>query len=372
MILMAVFIFLSLLSVIWPRSNKVFVCLVVFTWFVAAFCTQHADYATYYTRYMNYERLSSLTEVGFTWIMILFHKLSFSFDLFLCIAYAFTIGTVAWFIRKHSPNYTICFALYSIFPYCIDSVQLRNTMAFCVFLIGLNSLLKEDETLKIRRVIFFVISVIIASFIHFSAILFLLVLIPYFLDIRKITIVTAIVTGILMLVGNVDLLTKVATLFVSSSKMDSVLDRITKYGVHSIHSIQLAMIIPTALILLFIFSSQYNLRLEEKYGTNLQRTIEVQNNLDIFLKIQIVALCILPIVPFILDVYRIHRYLLILGYIAATSYNTERCKRRLINTTFFYVILMLTVWLIFYIQIYRLNSYEGTFFALFHNNKFIH
>lgn len=71
-------------------------------------------------------------------------------------------------------------------------------------------------------------------------------------------------------------------------------------------------------------------------------------------------------------VYRIHRYLLVLGYIAATSYNTERCKRRLINTTFFYVILMITVWLIFYIQICRLNSYDGTFFALFHNNKFIH
>lgn len=372
MILVAVFIFLSLLSVIWPKSNKIFLCLVVFTWFVATFCTQHADYATYYTRYMNYENLNSLTEIGYTWIMVLFHKLSFSFDLFLCAAYAFTIGTVAWFIRKHSPNYTICFALYSIFPYCIDSVQLRNTMAFCVFLIGLNSLLKEDETLKVKRMSFFVISVIIASFIHFSAILFLLVLIPYFLDIRKTTIVTAIITGVLMLVGNVDLLKKVSTLFVSSNKMDFVLNRITKYGLHNIHSIQMAMIIPTALILLFICSSKYNLGLEEKYGTNLQRTIGVQNNLEIFLKIQIVSLCILPIVPFILDVYRIHRYLLVLGYIAATSYNTERCKRRLINTTFFYAMLLLTVWLIFYIQICRLNSYDGTFFALFHNNKFIH
>lgn len=372
MILVAVFIFLSLLSVIRPKSNKVFVCLVVFTWFVAAFCTQHADYATYYTRYMNYERLSSLTEVGFTWIMILFHKLAFSFDLFLCVAYAFTIGTVAWFIRKYSPNYTLCFALYSVFPYCIDSVQLRNTIAFCIFLIGLNSLLKEGEMLKIKRVSFFVISVIIASTIHFSAILFLLVLIPYFLDIRKTTIVTAIVTGILILVGNVNLLAKVATVFVSSSKMDSVLGRISKYGLHNIHSIQLAMIIPTVFILLFSWASKYNLSLEEMYGTNTKETILARNNSEFFLKIQIVALCILPIVPFILDVYRIHRYLLVLGYIAATSYNTERCKRRLINTTFFYAILMITVWLIFYIQICRLNSYDGTFFALFHNNKFIH
>lgn len=148
MLFVAFFIFLSLLSVIRPKSNKVFVCLVIFTWFVAAFCTQHADYATYYTRYMNYERLSSLTEVGFTWIMILFHKLAFSFDLFLCVAYAFTIGTVAWFIRKYSPNYTLCFALYSVFPYCIDSVQLRNTIAFCIFLIGLNSLLKRRRNAK--------------------------------------------------------------------------------------------------------------------------------------------------------------------------------------------------------------------------------
>lgn len=36
MILVAVFIFLSLLSVIRPKSNKVFVCLVILTWFVAA------------------------------------------------------------------------------------------------------------------------------------------------------------------------------------------------------------------------------------------------------------------------------------------------------------------------------------------------
>lgn len=371
MILVAAFIFLTLLSIIWPKSNRIFVCLVVFTWFIAAFCTQHADYATYYTRYMNYARLSSLTEAGFTWIMIVFHKLSFSFDLFLCSAYAFTIGTVAWFIRKYSPNYTLCFALYSVFPYCIDSVQLRNTMAFCLFLIGLNCLLKDDGKLKVKQVSIFIFCVIAASFIHFSAILFLLVLIPYYFDTRKTTIITAIVTGVLMLVGNVDLLTKVATLFVSSSKMDSVLDRINKYGLHNIHSIQLAMIVPTALILIFICASKYNLSLEEKYGTNSKKKFEARCNLEFFLKIQIVALCILPIVPFILDVYRIHRYLLIPGYIAATSYNTERCRRRLINTTFYHVMLLLAVWLIFYIQICQLNSYEGTFFALFHNNKFI-
>lgn len=179
-------------------------------------------------------------------------------------------------------------------------------------------------------------------------------------------------TGILILVGNVNLLAKVATVFVSSSKMDSVLGRISKYGLHNIHSIQLAMIIPTVYILLFSWASKYNLSLEEMYGTNTKETILARNNSEFFLKIQIAALCILPIVPFILDVYRIHRYLLVLGYIAATSYNTECCKRRLINTTFFYVILMITVWLIFYIQICRLNSYDGTFFALFHNNKFIH
>lgn len=169
---------------------------------LAAFCTNHADYLTYYLRFYNYQSLSSMTEAGFNLIMKLFHIMSADFQLFLCIAYAFVICTVCWFIKNNTSKSALVLAIYSIFSYCIDVVQLRNTISFCICLIGLNSLLKSVNKINKKTAIFYCVCVILASFIHFSAILFIVVLLPYYFNIRKCIFITIVSSIIFAVFGN--------------------------------------------------------------------------------------------------------------------------------------------------------------------------
>lgn len=369
-LLLAVYLILIGLSAIMPKSKKLFYVMLVFLWFIAAFCTDHADYRTYFLRYNNYLSLSTMTETGFNLIIYLFHKMSFDFQGFLCVAYAFTIGTVGWFIKRHSSNCALCMALYSVFPFCIDAVQLRNTIAFCVCLIGMNYLMDSNNGSKGRKTAVYVIAVIVASFIHFSSIAFLIVLIPYYFDIKKTCTITGIVTVILMLFGNTDLLSRIATIFVSTEKVDSVLGRILLYDVHSIQAIQFAMLFTTIIIMLIFYITYRNNSLEIKYAASSIPGIHARKTMNFAVKTQIVSLVVLPIVYFILDVYRVHRYILILGYIGISLYGVINSRKRFVNQKAYNIFLVLSAWLIFYLQIYRLNNFESTFMALFTNNKF--
>lgn len=370
MILLAVYLILIGLSAIMPKSRKLFYSMLVFLWFVAAFCTDHADYKTYLLRYNIYLSLSSMTETGFNLIMYLFHKMSFDFQGFLCVSYAFTIGTVGWFIKKYSPNCALCMALYSIFPFCIDAVQLRNTIAFCVCLIGMNYLMNYNDRSKGRKTVVYIIAVIVASFIHFSSIAFLIILISYYFDVMKTCVITGIATIFLMFFGNADLLNKIATLFVSTEKVDSVLGRIMRYDVHNIHAIQFAMLVTTIIIFPIFYITYRNNKLEIKYGSSSRFAIHTRETMNFSVKTQIVSLVILPIVYFALDVYRVHRYILILGYIGISLYGVTNSRHRFVNQKAYNMFLVLSAWVIFYLQIYRLNNFESTFLALFTNNKF--
>lgn len=370
-LLLAVYLVLIGLSAIMPKSKKLFYVILAFLWFIAAFCTDHADYQTYYLRYNNYLSLSTMTEAGFNLVMYLFHTLSFDFQGFLCVAYAFTIGTVGWFIKKHTSNCALCIALYSIFPFCIDAVQLRNTIAFCVCLIGMNCLMDFNNKSKVRKVAAYIVAVILASFIHFSSIVFLIILIPYYFEVKKTCTVTGIVTIILVLFGNTGLLSRIATIFVSTDKVDSALERILQYDVYSIQAMQLAMLFMTIIILLIFYITYKNNRVEIKYAANSLLGIKARETMNFAVKTQIVSLAVLPIVYFILDIYRIHRYILILGYVGVSLYGITNSRKYLVNQKAYNIFLILAAWVIFYLQIYKLNNFESTFMALFTNNKLL-
>lgn len=374
--LLAVYFALIILCVICPRSQKIFYVLSIFLWFVAAFCVNNADYDIYYRRYYTYFS-SDATEFGYNLILAFFNKLGFQFQTFLYVIYAFIIGVVALFIKRNTENCALAMALYAIFPYCIDVVQLRNTLSWTFCLIGIDFLLEHSDDFtrkyaivkKWKKQLAFIVCIILAVQIHFASILFLIILIPYNFNFIMTAICTLSAIAILAVVTDVSFITTFATLFTTAEKVDAILRRIAAYSFDNILNIMLVMIVPTIILLVILFIAKYDmlglLFLEEQKKR--QSKIAV---ISLMQKIQLISLIILPLVSLNLDVYRIHRYLLFLGCFGATIYGTTKFCKYIFNKGCYYLLLIFSVIAFFYVQIYKLNNFETTFYALFTNNMF--
>ena len=364
--LFLIFICLIILSIIRPKSKKIFYVILLFMWFTAAFCTECADRSIYMARYSNYLSFSSTTEVGFNFLMFVFNKIGLTFDQFLMIAYAFIFGIYGWFIKKNTDRLAFVAGMYLIFSFCIDTVQLRNSIGFAITLIGVNELYKDkmDKKSYIRFVAF----VLLGSLFHFSNIFFLILLLGTRYNIKKNAIITAVSSVILLLLSKSNLVVNIGYSFVGS-RINEILGRVNEYTNHQINSMLLCMIISLLLIILCLYLAYRNTKIAKKMNiddgvrkfTFIEKTINYQTLLFI-------TIFMIPIIP---DVYRIQRYGLLLGYLGCSDYKVIGCKKKLFDSRLYYLFFVIVVLLLFYLQIYKLGNIESTFEALMNNNKFI-
>lgn len=311
-----------------------------------------------------------MTEPGYSLLMYLFHVFHISFQGFLCIAYAFTIGTVSWFIKSHTPNFALCLGLYAVFPYCIDAVQLRNTIAFSICLIGIHYLIRERGR---RKYWIFIFSVLMASTFHFSAILFLMLLVPYFLDGKECVFFTAV--GMLILGGftNKGILESIIGIFVGDEKAIQVIERIQNSGYTNRNIYIMLFVIVASAFIIFacLMIALENQKLEIRNGVNVEYEAGYNKVLSFFIKAIVVSLLMLPLVFWSLDIYRIQRYLLILGCVGMTIYDVIPSRVRFMQKKAYYVLLFLAALALFYLQIIKLNNCAGTFQSLLEYNRFL-
>lgn len=354
-----------------PKSKKLMMAFLVFLWFIAAFCTNHADFLTYTVRYNDYLSVASITEVGFNALMKICNVIGLDFQTFLCISYAFILGTIGWFIVKFFNNCAFALGLYSIFPYCIDMVQLRNSLAFALCLIGINQLIQSVESKNTKHVVLFTVLIACASSFHFSTILFLILLVPYYCGAKKNFVITAVLFCILEVVISTDFVARFASIFMYADRVNMILARIQKYDVHNIHTIQLAMILSTIITGCLLWATKYNLVLENRNGSDPTRSEKNIRVIDYIIALQVVAIVIIPMIPFALDIYRIHRYILLIGILFVSLYGDVYSHVRLVNIHLFRLVAFVSIWLVFFLQIYCLNNFESTYLALFTNNAFL-
>lgn len=369
MVLFSIYICLILLCLILPKSKKVFLITLGFLWFLATFCDSMADSAVYQMRYSEYLSVSSMTEMGYTMLMYLFNRLGFSYVSFLAVIYAVIIGVFAWFIWNYSnrPNTTL--ALYAIFSFTIDMVQIRNTLAFAIVLIGLSKVLREINR---KSVISFIVCVIVGTALHFSVALFLFLLVPLLLDTKKTILITAITGVVIAIASNVSIVESIIGNFVGLDRAASVIGRISKYDAHSIFTIQMVIIISTIIVSVLLIAVAYNLNRKMFYDyEDYERNMAWKNKAAQCLKIHLALLITLPLVPFVLDVYRINRYVLLLAYICFSYYRIGDRKRNLVSRKAFTVMNFIGVLMLFYVQIYSLNDFYRAFWTFFENNMFI-
>lgn len=371
-------ILLITVSFLLPKNKYVFLGIAIFLWILFGWSNNNADTATYLARYNQYQTYSSLTEPLFTFIVKIFNLIGFSYQQFL-ITVAFIYVSVLYFVvNRYSNQGAVVLALYLIFPFCIDIVQVRNTMAFTFILWGFQYLINKDKFSDIK----YIICVALASSIHLSTIAYLGLLIAKRCSIKKTIIITTIITIILSLAGNLhDILINLASKFVGSDRAISILSRASRYNSYNIMISKMLIFFITFMIVLYFGKKiSINKKNQEcKVKRRNKKLIEFDRRelIDLVIKINILSLLLIPLIPFSIDLYRIQRYMAIFIYIACTQFFAVKFSFDKISIIFnkrqtkVLIIFIIIIIINLYLQLFLTNDKNTCFFPMFENNILI-
>ena len=140
-------------------SNRtIYLILLVFMWVLFAFNTRNNDrdnYLSLFTLITDFGQFDSNIEVGFQFLIQIAGNLGLNYEMFQAILATFFLLGISYFIKKYSMNPTLSLLVYAIFPFVIDTIQIRNTLACMFIIIGLSKLLLAVEGKNKVKNIFF-------------------------------------------------------------------------------------------------------------------------------------------------------------------------------------------------------------------------
>ncbi len=169
------------------RNSKVmFVIAFLWMWFLFSFNYGNADYEMYRGLYEG--TVIRDIEPGTRILMDFFNSLGFSYHGFLCVFGAIGLGLIAYTIYKRSKNISFVAALYLIFPFVLDAIQIRNFIAMALIIFGINFLITQKRLWWLK---YAVINLIAVSFHSFALVCFAFIPLA-FMNRKKIWLVTSI------------------------------------------------------------------------------------------------------------------------------------------------------------------------------------
>lgn len=114
-------------------------------------------------------------EPGYQALAFLFSKIGFSFELFNFIIFTFGFSLIYITILQYSKRPNIILIMYASYPLFWDYIQVRNFLSSAILIYGIRFIIDINKENKKN----FIISIIVASLFHVSAIIYLSFLITW-------------------------------------------------------------------------------------------------------------------------------------------------------------------------------------------------
>lgn len=172
--LLIIWIILIFLGLLIPKSKLLTILMVLFMVVVIGFRTQGGDYIIYFNEYKwsVYQTYSDIHYVGYLFIEKYAHSLGIEFDQWLFIVAVVSILLTYSGISRLTNNVNAVLALYFIYPFTHEAIQVRTFLANSLFIFALPLVLCDEEQDKkrtiIKRILFYILSAIACTF-HFEA-----------------------------------------------------------------------------------------------------------------------------------------------------------------------------------------------------------
>lgn len=176
--------------------NKIIYFLVFLVlWLLFAFNTVNNDRGNYCSLYYyinNSGNFNRGIEIGFQLCMKYAYDLGFTYEQFQILIATIFLFAISLYIKEYSLDPLFNLILYAIFPFVLDTIQLRNSLALVFILMAFHYLYKANIEKKKIYVIAFAIFILIASLFHQVALIYLLYSIALY-DTKKVKKIVCIV-----------------------------------------------------------------------------------------------------------------------------------------------------------------------------------
>lgn len=182
-LLLIIGIFLTVLRIDSVAIQNVYalICIIAITFYIATVSPLHSYDTIAYQLYYTLPPITHRFEIGYMELSYFFftHGCSYQFFRFvmtLCFQFLMFLG-----VRKFTNNLVLFYVLYMIFPFFIDSGQVRFNYMFCLVLFALGFLKKFN----IKSVVLSICLIIISSLFQVSGLVYLLVPLLYLVQLKK-------------------------------------------------------------------------------------------------------------------------------------------------------------------------------------------
>ena len=159
------------LSFLKKDSKLVYFITFLFAWILFGFNTMNLDYLNYKARYEGAGGL--ISEPLFLYTLKVFSRLGLTYQQFLLIFSLAGLLLMSAAILTYSPFPALVLFFYILFPFCLDTVQIRFFMASALILFSAFFLLKFQTAPKFRFILLYFLFMAAAVGMHYSALFFI-------------------------------------------------------------------------------------------------------------------------------------------------------------------------------------------------------
>lgn len=358
-----------IIGVFFQKTPKLYsVCFLFFMIIIFGLNDHHVGYSNYYNMdFNNYYTLylgNSLeisdrdTEIGFQYLMLISNQFGLSFNAFRLILGLFGYILLANSINKFSKYLPYVLALYFIFPFPNDVIQIRNFFSMSIIIFSIRYLVANKRFNNIK----FVTLIFLASTIHFTSLFYLIFLLAKKFNKKTIVKIVVFVVPILIVLAFTPAFPILISLFSDDAKFMYYFSRRTTYGLIAVFGI-VVMIFVTFYIMYKQCIKQIEIidfNSRKKNGKYFNRDFY-----EMLMKINILLLLTTPLLIYDFNFIRLYRNILPLNYIVFVDAIVLMRLNR--NKAFNYFIVALFFVVFFFIYFYGLNA-DTQIFPVFEDN----
>jgi len=359
----AISLLLGVLGFIKQKSKFVMISLFLLLWILFGFNTSNADYMIYN---LIYDGHYPNHEFGFMLLVNLFSNLGFTYQQFLISISLICYLILFRIINKYTIGTNYVIALYFIFPFMLDVVQIRNFIAMTIILLGIQYLLSDKK----RATIKYIVAVLAASSIHYTSLFYLILVFARFKSWKKLLLTFSMISIVGATIAYTNIIPSAMGIIFESDKVTNWFQGRTRFG----------FLIPIIFQLIsfgFVYYSHYKYRKTEQkkendnnvYPNDRFKNVDVHQNklLEIVFRINIVLLIAIPFYIFNVSFFRLFRNVLLLNYIVVTNgtlyYFKDKYERFIYKIAFSVYVISLLIYFIIqnnlhtvFIPILKFNS----------------
>ena len=211
------------------------------------------------SRFINYSRFESITEIGFSTLIQFAYKFGFNYRSFYVLCSLLELIVMLWFVEKNCPKSPIVFFLFLIYPLTVYLQYTRNVLAMAFIYMAFDALLNKPK----RYIIKYCLLVLLASSIHLSSLFFGVFLILDVMNRKNVIIGTVALFVILYMARGLQLYESVIIDFIGKDKADIVLGTTSADGAFG-RSFSVAFTIVMFFLIFFILERVYKIDLSDR------------------------------------------------------------------------------------------------------------